>query len=122
MRLGFFHTDTMIGLPFPSSVELANASPADHPLRTAFFLLPILYFAVSSLQLLRRVNSGSTFIVHPHNLFSLRIFSGKNTVKSKKDLMISYNGPLSTAFLGLLFFAAAEFLLVSLFLSPLYTF
>jgi hypothetical protein len=107
-----------------SGVELVNISPFAHPLRTVTFSVPILLFSFYSLCFFRRVNSGATIIVHPRKIFTtLYIVPGKAALsKDQKSAgyIKSYNGPASSAILGLLLFAAAEFLLVLLFKQAVY--
>jgi hypothetical protein len=80
------------------------------------FFFPSLIFAFYSLFFLRRVNSGSTIIVNPQKpLTTFMVVSGKiSLTKSQKSqgFIISFNGPIASAFLGLLLFSASESLLV----------
>jgi hypothetical protein len=108
------------------NTDWVTVSPANHPLRTFFFFFPIFFFSYFSLHFLRQVNSGSTIIVCPTRFWnSFQIISGKYNLTSaqkKQGCIKSYNGPVSSAFLGLLMFAAAEFLLILLFKQPEYFF
>jgi|SRR3990172_9299604 len=99
----------------PRSFELVNVSPMDHWFRSIFYIVFGAYFAVLSLKFLKNATPGVTLIYSPNNLFaSVKVVKGK-TKSAPKGFVASYNGPLSTAFLGLLLFAAAELLLVMMF-------
>jgi len=108
------------------SVDWVTVSPALHIWRTFIFSFPIIFFSNLSLHFLRRVNSGSTIIVCPARIFtSFQVIPGKvglTTAMKKQGCIRSYNGPLASAFLGLLLFASAEFLLILLFKQPVYYF
>jgi hypothetical protein len=108
------------------SVEWVTVSPILHPVRTFIFAFPVILFSYFSLHFLRRVNSGSTIIICPARfLTSFQVVSGKanlSPTQKKQGCIKSFNGPLASALLGLFMFAAAEFLLILLFLQPNYTF
>lgn len=89
------------------------------------FILPILYFSASAFVILKDVNLGSTIVYREGYLFSLRIYSGKinlTATQKKQKYVTSFSGPVGSALLGLLFFAAAQFLTVMLYLKPVYIF
>jgi hypothetical protein len=100
-------------------LDLPVSSPLEHLPRSLFSGGFAVIFALVSIQFLRAVNSGSTILIDKHNpLLSFQVREGKVTLaKSQiaRGLVKSYNGPLSTAFMGLLFFAAAQFLIVLVF-------
>jgi hypothetical protein len=109
-----------------TGVEWATVSPINHPFRTLIFFPPIVLFAYFSLHFLRKVNSGSTIIVCPARfLTTFQVLSGRHSLtrnQVKEGCIRSYNNPVASAFLGLSFFAAAEFLLILLFKQPIYYF
>jgi hypothetical protein len=114
----------MFNLPLPSRIDLVNVSPLDDLGKLTFFILPILYLSFNSLQFFRKVSTGATIIYRRGQILSLRIESGRvELTKSQKakKYVASFNGPLVSALLGLLFFAAAQFLTVILFLRAEYT-
>jgi len=75
---------------------------------------------------MRSINPGSTITFLPRDpLFTFRIWPGKINLtlsQKKTGLIKSYNGPAGTAFLGLLFFSAAQLLLVLVFKEVVYFF
>ena len=107
-------------MPFRlTAFDLVTVSPADDLLRTVIFVIPAAILAYLSLYFLRKVSLGSTIIVNPKNVpGTFRVFSGKQPLSSrleKQGYLKSYNGPGASAFLGLLMFAVAEFLIVMIF-------
>jgi hypothetical protein len=107
---------------WPAQVELVTVSPSDHWIRSIIMISFGAYFAVLSLKFLKNVTTGVTLVYSPSNPFlSLNIVKGK--IKSvPKGHKASYNGPLSTALLGLLLFAAAQTLIVMMFKRAEYMF
>jgi len=106
-------------LPLSTSTHFETVSPADHPLRTLLTSAPVIYLAYFSLKFLRHINSGTTITFLPRNpLFTFSVRPGRaplSVSEKKSGFLKSYNGPIGTAFLGLLFFAAAQLLLVLIF-------
>jgi hypothetical protein len=101
--------------PLPTGFELVTVSPMDHWVRSLFYVLFGSYFAVLSLKFLKSANPGVTILYHKANPFtSIKVVKGH--LKSvPKGYVASFNGPLSTAFLGLLLFTAAQVLIVMMF-------
>lgn len=99
----------------PKGFELVTVSPMDHWPRSLFYIVFASYFAVLSLKFLKSTNPGVTLLYSPKNPFtSVKVVKGR--AKSiPKGYKASFNSPISTAFLGLLLFTAAQTLLVMMF-------
>ena len=100
-------------------MEFPTVSPMEHWPRSVFMVFFGAYFAVISLKFFKNINSGATIALIPKSpLLTFRVIPGK-TKLTQKDLKAgfvkSYNGPASTAFLGMVFFAAAQLMLVMMF-------
>ncbi len=103
------------------SSEFVNVNPIDNPVRTIFFLLPVLIFTYYSFQLLHHLERGVTLALPKRGFPWLKIFPGKVKIQAKYHLQ-HFDNPYLTGLLGLIFFAAAEFFLVIMFKLPVYTF
>lgn len=107
------------------SRELVDISPLDHPLRTAIFAVPVIIFTFLSLQFFRNISTGVTLLLPRTGLPWPAIRPGrlpKSKINPKIYRLSSYDGPFSTALLGLFMFAAGEFFLVIMFKTFNYSF
>lgn len=84
------------------------------------------YFAVISLKFLKTVTSGATILLVPANpLFTFTVISGNAKLSQalkSRGYIKSYNGPIGTAILGMLFFIAAQMMIVMMFKKVEYLF
>jgi hypothetical protein len=107
-------------------IEYVTVSPLLHPLRTIILSFPVMVFAHFSLRFLKDINAGSTIVYQPKNFIkTFTVYSGKyylTQAQKKHGFISSFNSPYISAFLGLLIFSVAEFLLVVIFKQPEYTF
>jgi ABC-type arginine/histidine transport system permease subunit len=109
-----------------AGIEYVTVSPLLHPVRTTVLSLPVMVFAYLSLKFLKDVNAGSTIVYQPTNFIrSFSVYSGSYNLspkQKKQGFKSSFNNSYASAFLGLLLFSVAEFLLVVIFKQPEYTF
>ena len=105
-----------------SSFYLSTVSPLNDPVRFAFTFLFGTHFFIYSLRFFHSLNSGVTILFNRHRpittFVNLQVRGGHTQLPQRKSyygIVKSYNSPLSTAFLGLLFFAASVVLLVIMF-------
>ncbi len=108
------------------AIDFPTVSPLEHWPRSMFMIFFGAYFAVLSLKFLKNIKQGSSITVHPGDpLLSFLVLNGRvnlTKLQQKQGFIKSYNGPASTAALGLLFYFAAQIMIVMMFKTIDYTF